>query len=62
MLTSTAGLVSAVTIVYTGFTEGLTVATSWMRTGTPSLVDLTTMFAISSGVWTCALTNAMYSW
>ena len=36
MFSSTAGLALAVTTVYTGITEGPTVATSAMRTGAPA--------------------------
>src|SRR5438105_1598687 len=46
--TRTAALAFAVTIVYTGFTDGETVATSPTLTGTLSGVVFTTMLAMSS--------------
>ncbi len=62
MFSSTAGLAFAVTTVYTGITEGDTVATSPMRTGAPAGVVLITMLAISAGVRAWPLTRLRTSW
>ena len=61
IFSSTAGLPFAVTMVYTGMTEGCTVAMSPIRTGTPAGVVRTTMLAISAGSRACPLTSVSES-
>ena len=59
---STAFFVLAVTAVYTGLTDGDTVAMSPTRIGAPSGVVLTTMLPMSSSVRAWPLTRLSTSW
>ena len=57
MLMSTAGFPSARTMVYSGLSDWLTVATSPTRTGRPAGVFLITICAKSSAPRACPLTS-----